>query len=75
MLVANATRSDRVNDVHRVAMKIRVALALLLFAASAAAAHAQTTLDIRLAEERPAPGLIEATVSHSDKKVYLHDCR
>jgi len=56
-------------------MKIRVALALLLFAASAAAAHAQTTLDIRLAEERPAPGLIEATVSHSDKKVYLHDCR
>lgn len=34
-------------------------------------AQAQTKLEIRLAEEQPAAGLIEAPVSHSDRHVYL----
>ena len=34
-------------------------------------AQAQTKLEIRLAEEQPATGLVEATVSHSDRHVYL----
>jgi preprotein translocase subunit SecD len=34
-------------------------------------AQAQTKLEVRLAEEQPAAGLVEAAVSHSDKHVYL----
>jgi preprotein translocase subunit SecD len=35
--------------------------------------HAQTRLDIRLAETQPGEGLTEAIVDHLDRKVYLHD--
>jgi preprotein translocase subunit SecD len=34
--------------------------------------QAATKLDVRLAENSPGPGLSEASVSGSDKKVYLH---
>ena len=32
-----------------------------------------TLLEIRLAETQPAPGLIEATVQNSDRRIFLHD--
>jgi preprotein translocase subunit SecD len=51
-------------------MKILFAIALCL--ALVGTAHAQTTLQIRLAEDHPASGLTEATVAHSPTKVYLH---
>lgn len=34
-------------------------------------ARAQTKLEVRLAEEQPVSGLVEAAVSHSDRHVYL----
>ena len=32
-----------------------------------------TLLEVRMAETEPARGLIQATVSNSDRKIYLHD--
>jgi preprotein translocase subunit SecD len=49
-----------------------VALAVLGFLGMNLHAQAQTKLEVRLAEERPATGLVDAPVSHSDKHVYLH---
>ena len=34
--------------------------------------HARVRFEVRLAEDRPAPGLIEATVSGTDRTIYLH---
>ena len=34
-------------------------------------AQAQARLEVRLAEEQPVTGLVEAAVSHSDRHVYL----
>ena len=47
-------------------------LAAFAFVGTNLHAQAQTNLEIRLAEERPATGLVDAPVSHSDKHVYLH---
>jgi preprotein translocase subunit SecD len=52
---------------------MKILLALALCCGLVGIAHAQTTLEIRLAEEQPAAGLKEATVAHSDKKVYLYE--
>ena len=35
--------------------------------------QAAVRFEVRLAEDRPAPGLREAKVSGSDRSVYLHD--
>ena len=53
---------------------IPVFLALAVLATlvvGAVNSQAQTKLEIRLAEEQPATGLVEAPVSHSDRHVYL----
>jgi SecD/SecF fusion protein len=55
---------------------VPVVLALAVLAASgvvglALHAQAQAKLEVRLAEDQPASGLVEAAVSHSDKHVYL----
>lgn len=34
--------------------------------------HARVRFEVRLAEDRPAPGLIEAPVSGTDRTIYLH---
>ena len=53
---------------------IPVFLALAVLATrvlGAVNSQAQTKLEIRLAEEQPGTGLVEASVSHSDRHVYL----
>ena len=54
-------------------MKILLCFAMLSTFAFSDAVNAQTKLEVRLAEEQPATGLVEASVSHSNKKVYLHE--
>ncbi len=46
---------------------------IAMFVVNALNLKAATTLEIRLAETQPATGLLEATVAHSDKKIYLHE--
>ena len=46
---------------------------IVMFVVNASNLKAATTLEIRLAETQPATGLVEATVAHSDKKIYLHE--
>jgi preprotein translocase subunit SecD len=46
---------------------------IAVFLVNAANLKAAATLEIRLAETQPATGLVEATVAHSDKKIYLHE--
>jgi preprotein translocase subunit SecD len=54
------------------AIPVFLALAVLAtFVLGAVNSQAQTKLEIRLAEEQPAIGLVEAPVSHSDRHVYL----
>ena len=56
------------------AVRAFVALAMLsTFAPGVVSLKAQTKLEVRLAEEQPGSGLVEAPVFHSDKKVYLHE--
>jgi hypothetical protein len=52
---------------------LKILFALVLCLGVLGNANAQATLQIRLAEEQPATGLKEATVAHSDKKLYLHE--
>jgi len=46
---------------------------IAVFLVNAANLKAAATLEIRLAETQPATGLVEATVAHSDQKIYLHE--
>jgi hypothetical protein len=48
------------------------ALAVLSTVVNVVNVKAATKLEIRLAEDQPAATLVEASVAHSDRKVYLH---
>jgi hypothetical protein len=45
---------------------------LQMWARAGTALHAAVRFEVRMAEERPAPGLREARVAESDRVVYLH---
>jgi preprotein translocase subunit SecD len=54
-------------------MKKFLCAVLLVVSVLSEAAWAQTRLDVRLAEDQAGSGLVEASVAHSDRKVYLHE--
>ena len=46
---------------------------LTVFVVSAPNLRAATKLEIRLAETQPSAGLVEATLAHSDQRIFLHN--
>ena len=65
--------SQRFHAVGVVSFGVLAVSLIAMFVVNASNLKAATKLEIRLAEPQPAAGLVEATVAHSEKKIYLHE--